>query len=408
MLTLLKLAFRDLNRNKRRSILALVAVALGLGMLIAVNGLIEGELAGALENTIRLQTGHVQIRAESYDEDKVTLKWEELLNDASSLAARAQALPGVKAATPIVWASGILGTRDETTGVRVVGIDPQSEAYAPIKESIISGSFLAADDRGGVLIGAKLAKSLELGEGSQVSLLVTTSDERPDEALFTIRGLFDTNTPAYDETVVFMPLPKAQAFTRTEGRASAIFMVLQQQEDADRVAGALRGPGLTTLTFRELNEVLLQAVEVSMGIMNLLYLMVLGVVAVVIANTLLMSVFERTREMGILASLGMKGRQVLLMFLMESGALAVIGICVGLILGSLGVLYFATVGYNVGSEAELAGSAIAYSAAVYARFSPSSMLGLSIATLVITLVASLYPAWHAARLEPIDALRSAQ
>src|SRR5512135_1049957 len=108
MFKLWRLGFRDLKRNKRRSTLTLIAVALGLAMLIAMNGLIEGELAGALENTIRLQTGHVQVRAESYDEDKVSLKWENLLNDASSLATRAQALPGVQTATPILWASGIL------------------------------------------------------------------------------------------------------------------------------------------------------------------------------------------------------------------------------------------------------------------------------------------------------------
>ncbi|MBI5031414.1 MAG: ABC transporter permease [Chloroflexi bacterium] len=408
MLTLFKLAFRDLNRNRRRSTLTLIAVALGLALLIAMNGLIEGEVAGALENTIRLQTGHVQVRAESYDEDKISLKWEDLLNDASSLATRAQALPGVQAATPILWASGILGSRDETTGVRVLGIDPQSAAYAPIKGSLVVGSFLASDDRSGILIGEKLAKSLGLSAGSQVSLLVNTSNEQPDEALFTIRGLFNTNTPTYDETSVFMPITKAQAFTRTEGRASAIFILLHQQEDADRVAFALRGPSLITLTYRELNQVLLQTVEASYGIMNLLYLMVLAVVAVVIANTLLMSVFERTREMGILASLGMKGRQILTMFLMEAGALAIAGIIVGIIFGSLGVLYFATVGYSIGEEAELAGAAIAFSSTIYARFSPLGTLGLSIAALVITLLASLYPAWHAARLEPIDALRSAQ
>ncbi len=291
MLTLFKLAFRDLSRNKRRSILTLIAVALGLAMLVAMNGLIEGELAGALENTIRLQTGHVQVRAESYDEDKVSLKWEDLLNDASSLATRAQGLPGVQAATPILWASGILGSRDETTGVRVLGIDPRSAAYAPIKESLVTGSFLAPDDRSGILIGAPLASSLDLTTGDQVSLLVNTSDEQSDEAVFTIRGLFNTNTPNYDEATVFLPLAKAQAFTRTDGRASAVFILLHRQEDTDAVVSALDALNLDVLDWRDLNQVALQTIELSLGLMNLLYLIVLAVVAVVIANTLLMSVF---------------------------------------------------------------------------------------------------------------------
>ena len=406
MLQLWRIAYRDLRRNKRRSILTLIAVALGMGLLITLNGLIEGEIAGTLENNIRLQTGHVQVREESYDEDKVSLKWEDLLSDAQGQAVRAQALPSVRAATPILWASGILGTRDETTGVRVFGIDPQSEAYAPIRDSIVAGEFLSPDDRSGILIGQQLAKSLGLAEGSQVSLLVNTSNEQPDQAVFTVRGLFNTNAPAYDEATAFMPLAKAQAFTRTEGRASAIFILLHRQEDADAVASALRGPTFEVLNWRDLNQVLLQASEISAGIMNLLYLIVLAVVAVVIANTLLMSVFERTREMGILAALGMKGRQIMTMFLLEAGTLAVAGILVGLILGSLGVLYLATVGYYIGTEAELAGASMVFGSTIYARFSPSGMAALSVAGLVITLLASLYPAWFAARKEPIDALRA--
>ncbi len=408
MSMLFKMAFRDLARNKRRSILTLIAVALGLAMLIAVNGLIEGELASALDNNIRLQTGHVQLRQASYDADKVSLKWEDLLADAGALAAQARALPTVRDATPVLWASGILGARDQTTGVRVVGIDPQSQAYTPIRDALVSGTFISPDDRSGILIGEPLATSLELTTGDQVSLLINTSDEQSDEAIFTIRGLFNTNTPNYDEATVFLPLAKAQAFTRTEGHASAVFILLQRQEDTDMVVSALRALNVSVLSWRDLNQVALQTIELSLGIMNLLYGIVLAVVAVVIANTLLMSVFERTREMGILAALGLKGRQILTMFLLEAGTLALGGIIVGVMLGSLGVLYLATVGYNVGAEAELAGPSIAFSNVIYARFVPASMAWLSLAALAITLLASLYPAWHAARLEPVEALRSAQ
>jgi putative ABC transport system permease protein len=190
MFKLWKLGLRDLQRNKRRSILTLIAVALGLALLITINGLIEGELTGTLENTIRLQTGHVQIREESYDEDKVSLKWEDLLNDAAGLAARAQALPGVKAATPILWASGILGARDDTTGVRYSALT-RNPRPTRRQEAVVSGQFLSPDDRGGILIGQPLAKSLAWPR-AQVSLLVNTSSELPDQTVFTIRGLFNT------------------------------------------------------------------------------------------------------------------------------------------------------------------------------------------------------------------------
>jgi ABC-type lipoprotein release transport system permease subunit len=406
MLRLWRIAYRDLRRNKRRSILTLIAVALGMGLLVTLSGLVEGEIAGALENSIRLQTGHLQVREESYDEDKVSLKWEDLLANAPGLAVQVQALPGVRAATPMLWASGILGTRDETVGVRVFGIDPFSEAHAPIRESLVAGQFLSPDDRSGILIGQQLAKSLGLAEGSQISLMVNTADEQPDEAIFTIRGLYNTGVPSYDESTIFLPLAKAQAFTRTEGRASAILVLLHRQEDADAIAATLRAPQLEVLTWRDLNQLFLSTIEVSMSFMYLMYLIVLAIVAVVIANTLLMSVFERTREMGILAALGMKGRQILTMFLLEAGMLGIAGIVLGILLGSLGVLYLATVGLDIGVEAGVASTSFALSSTIYARFAPSAMAGLSIAGLVITLLASLYPAWFAARMEPIDALRA--
>jgi ABC-type lipoprotein release transport system permease subunit len=411
MFRLWKLAIRDLGRNKRRSALTLVAVGLGLALLIVTSGFTEGSVQGAIENNIRVRSGHVQVREESYDEDMVSLKWEDLLDDPQGLAAQAQALPEVRAATPVLWASGILVTREESVGVQVFGIDPLSEMSAPFREGLVAGEFLSPDDRDGILIGERLARSLGLTAGDDIGLLVNTADEQPDEAIFTIRGLYDTGTPSYDEITVFLPLAKAQAFTRAGERASAVVALLHDQEDADAVAGALRAPGLTpqevrTFTWRDLNQVILQAVEMSMGIMVLMYLVVLAVVAVVIANTLLMSVFERTREMGILAALGMKGRQVLAMFVLEAGILGVVGIAVGILLGSLGVYYLATYGWHIGDLASMATAEVAYGETLYAKFAPAEMVQLSIASLVITLLASLYPAWFAARMEPIDALRA--
>jgi len=142
-----------------------------------------------------------------------------------------------------------------------------------------------------------------------VSLLINTSSELPDQTVFTIRGLFNTRSLVYDETTVFMPLAKAQAFTRTEGRASAILMQLDRQENTETVAAGAARACLQGVDLARPQPGVAAALKPRAGIMDLMYLIVLAVVAVVIANTLLMSVFERTREMGILAALGMKGRQ---------------------------------------------------------------------------------------------------
>jgi ABC-type lipoprotein release transport system permease subunit len=408
MFRLWKIAIRDLGRNKRRSVLTLVAVGLGMALLIVMSGLIEGAVAGSLENSIRLQTGHLQVRAASYHEDELSLKWEDLLSEPQTLTAQIRGLNGVRVATPVLWANGMLTIGDESVGVQVFGIDPLSEAYVPIRDALVAGEFLAPDDRSGILMGQRLANSLGVTVGQRVSLLVSTADQQVDETVFTIRGLYNTSVASYDETRVFLPLSKAQAFTRTEGHASAIFILLDRQEDADSVAAVLRAPGFSVLTWRDLNQVFLQTMQASAIFLNMMNLVVLAVVAVVIANTLLMAVFERTREMGILAALGMKGRQILAMFLLEAGTLGLAGIILGFLLGLLGVAYLATVGLPIG-EAAAAGEAssmITYGNVLYARFSLPDTVSLSGLELIITLLASLYPAWFAARMEPIEALRA--
>jgi ABC-type lipoprotein release transport system permease subunit len=406
MFKMWKLAIRDLRRNKRRSILTLSAVALGLALLVVSSGLMDGSIQGSIESNIRVRTAHVQVREESCEEDRISLKWEDLLQDPQQVAAQAEALPEVRSATPVLWASGILAASNESAGVQVYGIDPLAEFSEPFREGLVAGQFLAPDDRAGILIGRRLADSLGVTVGDDISLMVNTSDEQPDEAIFTVQGLYDMGLPVYDETTIFLPLAKAQAFTRAGDRASAVLALLHRKDDAEIVAAALRGPGRKVLTWRDLAQAILQAVETSKGMIYLMYLVVLAVVAVVIANTLLMSVFERTREMGILAALGMKGRQVMAMFVIQAGILALAGIVLGLLLGSLGVYYMATEGLYVGEAAEMASAEVAYGETLYARFVPAEMAQLSIAALVITLLASLYPAWFAARMEPIQALRA--
>jgi ABC-type antimicrobial peptide transport system permease subunit len=160
-----------------------------------------------------------------------------------------------------------------------------------------------------------------------------------------------------------------------------------------------------------MNEMMLTLTESAIGILYLFYGIVMAIVAVVVANTLLMSVFERTREMGILASLGMKGRQIMGMFLMESATLGLMGILLGVGLGSLGAYYLVNVGIPLGDldMAEVVGtgsSGFALGNTLYGTYTWGDTVVLSIVCLIIILLASLYPAWFATRKEPIDALRT--
>ena len=150
MLQIIKLAWRDLNRNRRRSFFSALALGMGLSLLLLMAGVIEYELRSSMDTSIRLQSGHLQIRAASYNENRTSLAWEDLIQDPDQVAAQVAALEPVKAATPRLFASGILAVGEDSVGVRVVGIDPASEASLPFREGVVSGAFLQADDRDGL------------------------------------------------------------------------------------------------------------------------------------------------------------------------------------------------------------------------------------------------------------------
>jgi ABC-type lipoprotein release transport system permease subunit len=406
MFKLWKIAFRDLTRHRRRTILTLIAVALGIALLVVTSGVIAGMTDGAVGNGIRLQTGHVQVRAASYDEDRLGLSREELLSDPQAQATRALSIKGVQVATPLLWVNANLGLHDQSVNVRVFGIDPSSRAFEPIRENVVAGRFLLLDDTHSILIGQRLADQLDLNVGQEISLLASTADGDPNEMTFTICGLYDNGIPTFDESTVYLPITSLQTLTHTDGRASTLLILLNSKNKADQAAAALQAPGLKTLTWRDLNAEILSAMEATLGFVYMIYLIVLAVVAVVIANTLLMATFERTREIGILAALGMKRRQILATFLLEAAMLGFIGVLIGDLLGAVGVLYLAEAGWHIGETASITTTEVVYSTTIYGSFSPSATLGLSVAGLTIILLASIYPAWLGSRMEPVSALRA--
>jgi ABC-type lipoprotein release transport system permease subunit len=404
MLQLFILALRDLGRNRRRSFFSSLALALGLAMLLLLAAFIQGEIGNALETTIRLQTGHLQVRAASYDENKSSLKWDDLVAQPDALAAQIAALGPVKAATPRLFASGILVVRDVSSGVRVFGIDPLSEANAPYRDGLVDGAFLAPDDRDGLLVGLALAERLRLSVGDRVSLSVNTSNGDVDEQVFTVRGLYTTHTNAFDGATVFLPLAKAQAITRTEGRASTIFVLLHDGDQTEAVAAALQPGGYQVLTWTEMNELIIGVEAMANSYIGILYLIILGITATVIVNTLIMAVFERTREIGILAALGMTSRRIMAQFLAESSLLAVGGVAMGVALGVLVVSLFARTGFYIGNMG-IGSSGMLIGNTIYPELTLEDAVNLTALAFVVTLLAGLYPAVLAARLEPVAALR---
>ena len=404
MMQILKMAFRDLGRNRRRTFFSALAVGVGLALLILMASVVEGEMGGALENTIRLQSGHIQIRAATYDENKSSLKWEDLVANPDEIAAKIAAFEQVEAATPRLYASGFLSSGTQSAGAKITGIDPLSSANDPYREGIISGEYLSPDDRDSVLIGRPMAEKLNLEVGDPVGLSINTADGDVQEQTFTVKGIYTTNTYGFDNATVFLPLSKAQAMTLTENHASTIFVLLDDTEMTDIVAPALSvSSDLEVKTWRDLNVLFVEWEAMAQSYIGFLYLIILAISVSVIINTLIMSVYERTREIGILSAIGMRGGRIMMLFLTESSMLAVGGVLMGLVIGVLATMYFNVNGFYVG---DMGLSGIAITDTVYAKLTMDNLVNLTIMTFVATILAGLYPAIMASRMQPVEALRA--
>jgi ABC-type lipoprotein release transport system permease subunit len=404
MLQILKMAFRDLGRNRRRTFFSALAVSIGLALLMLMSSVINGEMGNAIRSAILLQSGHIQIRSTTYDANKSSLKWEDLVESPDTLAGQIETLPQVKAATPRLFASGFLSTGDESAGVQIYGVDPASSANDPYREGLLSGDFITADDREGILIGQPAADKLHLKTGDQVSLSVNTSNGDVLEQTFTVRGIFTTNTYAFDNATIFMPLAKAQAITQTENHASTIFVLLNKDSDTDSVVTALQvAPNLEVLTWRDLNSLFVEFETMANSYIAFFYLIILAITASVIINTLIMSVYERTREIGILSAIGMRGGRILWLFLTESSLLAVGGVIMGWLLGYGAIAWFNVSGFYIGN---MGLSGMLVSNTIYAEPAMNDIISVTVMTFIVTLLAGLYPAVTASRLEPVTALRA--
>jgi ABC-type lipoprotein release transport system permease subunit len=310
----------------------------------------------------------------------------------------------VKAVTPRLYASGFLTSGNQSAGARIVGIDPASAANDPYREGMVSGDYINADDRDSILIGKPMAEKLKLNAGDKVSVSVNTANGDVLEQTFFVKGIYTTNTTSFDSGTVFMPLAKAQAMTQTENHASAVFILLNTTADTDTVLAAIPATsGLKVMDWKALNPLMVDWEAMAQSYISIFYMIILAITASVIINTLIMSVYERTREIGILSAIGMRGSRILMLFLAESSLLAVGGVIMGLIIGVLGTMYFNVHGFYIGNMG-LSGMTIADT--IYAKLTVDNLVNLTVMTFIITLLAGLYPAIMASRMQPVEALRA--
>lgn len=406
MLKFLKISWRNLWRNWRRTVIALTAIALGLTFLVFMDGIISGSRVAIYGNLIKLLGGNVQAHAPGYAEKASRLPLVPV-PEADRVIQTALARPEVTGASGRINTGGFVAARDGTLPVRISGIEPEKEAtLSLVADNIIAGRYLTSTDSDAILIGKTLAERLDIALGDRVSLTGRAPHEQMRTRTVTVTGIYEIGSAELEKSNVYISLGEAQALYDLPGQVTEIVIALDNVGKEDATVNALRAalPGVEIASWQDLNAALVTTYALGQQMISIFGLIVLLIAGIGILNLMLMAVFERTREIGLLSAIGMKRRQIMGMFLIEGTLIGALGAVVGAVLGGAIVLAIGQVGWDMGAANEAGQATALMGSVLYPVLESGPLVTRTITVLIIAALASLYPAWRAANSQPAEAL----
>ena len=399
----LSLALRNVLRQKRRSATAVSAVAFGVIALLLAGGFIEWIYWAMREDTIHSHLGHIQIVRPGYLDSGIADPFRYLLPENTSERTALEDLPHVNAVAPRLGFSGLISRDDSTISFLGDGVDPEKEALLSRTLLVSKGQGLSRDDPKGIILGDGLAANLGAGVGDRLVLLANTASGGINAVESHVRGLFSTPTKAYDDVALRLPLPLAQDLLRTSG-AHRWLVLLDDTTFTPALLGQLRqqlaGRHLDVVPWYDLAYFYNKTVALFKKQVGVMKMIIAVIVVLGISNTLMMGILERTAEIGTSMALGFNRKRILRLFLGEGLVLGLAGGIIGLLLGVALASVISAVGIPMPPPP---GMARGFTAEILVTWQLAlDALALAFGT---TLLASIYPAWKASRMDIVGALR---
>lgn len=404
---ILSVAWRNVWRNKTRSIIMITSIALGLVVGVFYMAFMQGMVDARIESATKSELAHLQIHAPHFlDNNEISI----VINGASQLTSEIMKTAGVKAASYRLVAEPFVMAAHGTGGGRLVGVVPEMEKHVTdIADHLIEGTYLEKSGRmPPVLIGEKLAKNLNLKIGSKINIQLVDLNGDLSSKGFRVGGIYKTSNTGFDEIYLFVNYDELQAQLGTmpevaheiailaEGGDQAVFL----KPSIEKLAA-----GQEVKTWKELSPEMSLLTDSMDQYMYIFILIILLGLCFGIINTMLMAVLERTKEIGMLMAIGMNRRRIFSMIILESVMLTLTGGVFGIGLGALVTKFFETTPINLSMFSEGLES-YGYASVVYTSLKPEMIVIIAILVIITGLLSAIYPARKALKLNPAEATRT--
>jgi ABC-type lipoprotein release transport system permease subunit len=402
----LKLAWRNIWRHRRRTVIIVLAMGLALGMMLMYDGLVDGFNNAIYGNAIRVMGGNIQVHAPGYREKVDSNPLIPLENDEAVIQA-AQTNPDVIAAARRIQTGGLVSNREGAFTISIIGIEPEVEApISLIAENITDGRWLVADDQDSILLGRGLADVMGIQVGDRITMVGSDTHKQNRQRTMTVVGIYDLGMLTLEKQTVYISLAQAQALFDLRNQSTEVQISLNDIGKEARVVSALAPamPGYEVESWDKNYPELATAITSKNVVMDIFSVIIQMIAGIGVLNLLLMAVFERTREIGLLGAMGLKPREIASLFLMEGAMIGLVGIAAGVLFGLAFNASFGQVGFDYSSYAGVADYMALISGRVYPSLGLGKLFWRAIGVLIITLLAAWIPAREASHREPAQAL----
>lgn len=406
---LVQISWRNVWRNKARSVIIMLAIALGLIGGIFLQGFMNGMITQARDKAIANIISNVQIHTPEYLlEDDINFH----IPNIGSVESTLNSITGVASYSSRVEMNAILSSAEGSSGVMVYGIDAENEPHVTgMNKEIIDGAYLSSEQTIPIIIGSKMAETLSAKVKSRLVLGVVKPDGEVSYGAFKVVGIFDLGNDMVDGLNVFvnqsdllalLEIPREEAITEIAVKLEDNALSVQKAEE---IKSALGGTGLTVKSWEEVDPIIKTMMDMT-GMYGAIFVAIVLIAAIFgVINTMLMVILERTKEIGMLHAIGMTRRNIFLMIMLETIFLTVSGAILGMLIGSILIHYYGVYGLNLQAAADGLRTA-GFDPIIYPFVSLKFVLGTGLSVVLMAIIASLSPARKATKLKPAEAIRS--